>query len=311
MTFTLQQSAKDGLLPKEMAGEIFQRVTETSAIAKIAGRTDMSIQGSRFLIDTGKVEADVVKEGAAKPVSDFSLSYVETTPLKAAVIVDWTKEFRLANPAGVMDRIQEKLVEAINEQIDAAVLYGKSVKSQASIPNVTFLNQTKNRVVLGTAKKPEGGLTADIFAGYDAVLNGGNDFTGFVADPRLRSQLFSATDVNGRPVYQTTPDLRDSMGSLLGLPVSYAKSVSGRYGRAGADTGVRAFGGDFQNNLKFGFIEDISIRMSDQATVDNVSLWQTNKEAALAEAIFGFVIKDVNAFAAYTATADKPANPAG
>lgn len=311
MTLTLDKASKDGLLPKEMAGEIFDRVTETSAIAKIAGRTDMSIQGSRFLIDTGKVEADVVAEGKAKPVSDFSLSYVETTPLKAAVIVDWTKEFRLANPAGVMDRIQGKLVEAINEQIDAAVLYGMSVKSKAKIPNVTFLNQTKNRVVLGAAKKTEGGLTADIFAGYDAVLNGGHDFTGFVADPRLRSQLFSATDVNGRPVYQATPDLRDSMGSLLGLPVSYAKSVSGRYGRAGADTGVRAFGGDFQNNLKFGFIEDINIKMSDQATVDGVSLWQTNKEAALVEAIFGFVIKDVNAFAAYTAADDKPATPAG
>ena len=299
MTFTLQDAVGNGLLPKELSGEIFKRVTETSAIAKIAGRTDLSIQGNRFLIDTGKVEADVVAEGAAKPVDGFSLSYVETTPLKAAVIVDWTKEFRLANPAGVMERIQEKLVEAINEQIDAAVLYGKSVKSKADIPNVKFLNQTTNRVELGTAEQNAGGLTADIFSGYDNVLEGGYDFTGFVADPRLRSKLFSATDANGRPVYQATPDLRDNFGNLLGLPVSYSKSVSGRYGRAGTDTGVRAFGGDFQNNLKFGFIEDINIKMSDQATVDGVSLWQTNKEAALVEAIFGYVINDVDAFAAY------------
>jgi len=303
VTINIKDIAAQGNLPKELSNEIFQRVSETSVIAKVAGKTDMTIQGNKFLIDSGKVEADIVEEGKPKPVSSFGLSYVEATPLKAAVIVDWTKEARLANPGGIMDRINDKLVEAINEQIDAAVLYGKSVKSKSQIPNLAYLNQATNRVELGTAAANAGGLSSDILAGYDLVTDAGKDFTGFIADPRFRSQLIGAVDVNGRPVYQSSVNLNDQMGSLFGLPVSYGKTVSGRYGIDNPDTNVRAFGGDFQNNLKFGFVEDINIKMTDSATVGGVSMFETNKEAALVEAIFGFVINDLDSFVAYETAA--------
>ena len=89
------------------------------------------------------------------------------------------------------------------------------------------------------------------------------------------------------------------MGSLLGLPVAYSKAVSGQYGVGNEDTKVRAFGGDFQGNLKFGFVDDIKIKMTDTATVGGISMWETNREAALVEAIFGFYIHDLNSFVAY------------
>ena len=299
MALDLATMAASGHLHPQMSAEVFTRVSESSVITKVAGRTDMAMSGNEFVIDTGKVRADIVPEGTAKPVDTYGLTFAAATPLKAAVIVDWTYEMRIANPHGVLDRLQTKLVEAINEQIDAAVLYGKSVKSGLQVPNLAYLNQTANRVELGTAAAAAGGLTTDVLAGYNAVVNGGKDFTGFVADPRLRSKLMGAVDLQGRPIYQAQVDLRDPMGSLLGLPVAYSKAVSGQYGVGNEDTKVRAFGGDFQGNLKFGFVDDIKIKMTDTATVGGISMWETNREAALVEAIFGFYIHDLNSFVAY------------
>ena len=299
MALNLSDIQAAGHLPPELSREVITRATEQSTIAQVAGRADMSIKGTEFVIDRGYVEADIVEEGKPKPVSDFGLNYVRAVPLKAAVIVDWTREARIANPGGVLDRIGDRLSEAIAQQIDAAVLYGKSVKSGADIDGLAHLNQTENRVELGTATAAKGGLTTDFLAGYSAVANEGHDFTGFVADPRLRSDLIGAVDAQGRPVFQSGVSLNASMGSLLGLPVAYGRAVSGRYGRTGADTGVRAFGGDFAGALKLGFVENVSIKTTDTATVGGVSMWETNREAALCEAIFSFVITDLDAFAAY------------
>lgn len=299
MALTLDSLRSQDVLPPVMAQEVFKRVAETSVIGQVAGRTDMTMNRGKYVIDAGVVEADVVEEGRAKPVSDVSLSYVEAVPLKAAVIVTWTKEMRRLNPGGVLDRIQEKLVEAINQQIDAAVIYGQSVKSKMAIPNVTYLNQSTNRVALGTATKAAGGLRADVLQGYDLVADGGYDFTGFIADPRARSIFASATDTAGRPLFDSGTTLGNTSTNILGLPAAFGKTVSGRYGINNPDTGVRMIGGDFANNLKFGFVDEISIDITNTASVDGVSMFQTNQEAALVEAIFSYVIRDVDAFAVY------------
>lgn len=306
MALNLNSLLEDGTLAPDLSQEIFSRVYEQSAAARLAKPAQMSIKGNTFLIDSGRVEADIVEEGQAKPVSNPTLGFVKATPIKAAVITTWTKEFRLANPARALDLLRDKLVEAINEQVDAAVFYGRKVKSKSDIDGVRFINETANRVTLGTAPVNEGGIARDIMAGYDLVLGSdkAQDFTAFAADPRFRSTTANAVDANGRPISTidlTNGGLNSQTGSLYGLPVAYSRSVSGRYGIGNPDTGVRAFGGDYGNALRLGFVEDISVKMTDVATVDGVSLWQTNQEAILAEAIFSYVV-DPEAFVAYETT---------
>ena len=299
MALSLSNMVADGKLAPELSNEVFDRVSNESAIAKVAGRTEVSIRGTEVLIDTGKLRAAIVEEGQPKPTDQFDLGLATIKPLKAAVIVPWTKETRLANPAGVLTRIKNKMVEAIHEQIDAAVMYGKSVKDNKQVPGLAYLNQTKTRVELGSTTKANGGLTGDVVAGYSALGDKAVDLTGFVADNSMRAQFLGATDLQGRPLYSDAVDLKSRMGNVLGLPVSYTPAVSGRYGTGNTDNGVRMFGGDFQKNLKFGFVEDINIKITDTAYVGGVSLWETNQEAALVEAIFGFYINDVNNFVAY------------
>lgn len=315
--FTLKGAqAISGLMPPEQAGEVFKQIRQDSVIAPLVGTVPMNINGTEFFIRTQLPEADIVEEAQAKPISKLGLSTRKVTPVKAATIVYWSREARLANPAGVLDQIQQDMSDAIRRQIDYAILYGKSAKSDATIPGVEYINQTTTRVELGTATQKQGGLSTDLITGYDKVVNSdaGYDFTGFVADPLLRTQLLSAVDLNGRPIYQNTvPDLSANMGNLLGLPVSYGRVVSGRV--AGhADTKVRAFGGDFKGNVKLGIVENISVSVSNEATIvdgsETIGLWQHNLEAALVECTFGWIINNKAAFVAYedkTPNAEKAA----
>lgn len=296
----LKDAIANGSLGPELSNEIFTRASETSVIARAAKRTDMAISGNTFLIDVGRPEAGIVEEGQRKPVSNTALGFVKAVPIKAAVITTWTKEFRKANPARAIDRVADNARQAVADQIDYAVIYGKDVRTDRPVAGLNPLNATTNRVTLGTATAAKGGLYTDMLAGYDLVTdNGDYDFTGFVADPRMRSTLAGAVDVNGRPIYTNGTNLRATSGDLFGLPVEYGRVVSGRAGNGKPDTGVRAFGGDFANALKFGFVEDISIKLTDSATIDGVSLWETNQEAALCEVIFSYVIVDQDAFVAY------------
>lgn len=303
--FKLDGQKASGLLPASLVGEIFAKAKKESVVAPLCGTVPMGINGTEYVIRTGHPEADIVKEAEAKPISTIGVSTKTVKPVKAATIVYWSKEARIANPGGVLDQIAEDMANAIRRQVDYAILYGKSAKSNADIPGVEHVSKTTTSVELGTAAANKGGLTTDFVDGYNKVLamDGDHDFTGFVADPLLRGALLGAVDVNGRPVYQTAgANLADPMGQFLGLPVTYGKVVSGRI--AGhEDTKVRAFGGDFAGGIKLGFVENITVSMSNEATIKDgsevISLWQNNLEAALVEAIFGWVIDDVNAFVAY------------
>lgn len=305
---TLSTLENTGILPKPMATEIIKKVTEDSVVQRLAGTTPMSITGTSIAVQTGQAQAGIVGEGEAKPITNAGLAVKTIKPIKAAAIVYWSKEARLANPVGYLDFLQEQLTGAITRAFDLAVLHGKNAINGQTIAGVEYLNQTTNRVKLGTTAKDAGGLATDMLSGYDLVTGGEKDFdfTGFAADKSFRSQLLGAVDVQGRPIYSNPLNFKDDLGTAFGLPVAYGRAVSGKIGAA-EDTKVRAFGGDFTNNLKYGFAENITFSRTDVASiVDNgqtINLWQNNMEAFLVEAIFGWVITDKDAFVAYEAKA--------
>ena len=306
---TLSALETQGVLPKPMAQEIIKKVNEDSVVQKLAGTIPMPITGSTIAVQTGQAQAGIVGEGEAKPVTNAGVSTKTIKPIKAATIVYWSKEARLANPLGYMDFLQEQLSGAITRAFDLAVLHGKNAINGQNISGVDFVNKTTKRVTLGTAKPADGGLSTDILSGYDKVVSDEKDFdfTGFAADKRLRTQLMGQVDLQGRPIYSNPLNLADGFGNLHGLPVAYGKAVGGKIGSA-ADTNVRAFGGDFTTNLRYGFAENITFSRTDVATIQDgattVHLWQQNMEAFLVEAIFGWVITDPDAFVAYEAKGD-------
>ncbi|AGK88147.1 putative head structural protein [Mycobacterium phage CASbig] len=209
------------------------------------------------------------------------------------------------NPAGLYTKLQGDLAYAIGRGIDLAVFHGKSPLTGSALQGIDTNNviaNTTNVDYLQTGSSP---LLDRFLDGYDLVsANTDVDFNGWAADPRYRARLLRSQayrDANGN-VDPTRINLAAATGDLLGLPVQFGKAVGGDLGAA-TDSKVRVVGGDF-SQLKYGFADEIRVKMSDTATLtDNtsptpqtVSMWQTNQIAILIEVTFGWLLGDKQAF---------------
>lgn len=181
----------------------------------------------------------------------------------------------------------------------------------ATGPFADYLAMTSKSVALGTAAQNVGGIWLDFVTGMEEIVDDDWDYTGTVADHRLQPKLLGATDTTGRPIFVETRDTGTGMamaGSLIGNPLAYSRSVSGKVRRqsTSTDTGLRAIGGDWSQTA-YGVGMDITVKISREATyIDEDggvhSAFQENLVLLLAEAYYGFVLGDSEAFVKFTGT---------
>ena len=299
-SLTLDSLKNTNIFPVEFSRKVFTKAVQDSVVKKLAGdQLALPLTGSSVAVQTSRPEAGVVGEAGMKPVTSLGLSSKILRPIKVAALIAWSEELAKADKVGLEGIIQQQLAGAITRAFDLAVLHGKSTNGQA-IPGVEFVNQTTKRIELGTTAQTKGGIAGDLIAGIKAVQDArlGYRVNGLAADDSLRLDLMAATDTNGRPIYQSSLDLTDDMGKVFGLPTAYGDVVSGQVG-TNADTKVRAIGGDW-SQLVYGFANEITFKYSNEASITDgtttTSLFQTNQEALLCEASFGWAIADANAF---------------
>lgn len=323
MSSPLQLAGLDSnLLPREVTGPIFDVAQEQSVVMQLGQRIPIGFGDTAIPTVTSRPEAGVVGlqsgdpsvdgseyygEGKKKPVSGYQYNVETIRPIKLSTIVVVSEEFQRTNPSGFYDQISGDLSYAIARAVDLAVLYGKSANNNATIPGVKFLTSTTQSVNLGTATKDDGGFYADLLSAARMVASAGPGYTpsAFAADDQFKYDALAAVDPFGRPLLQTgsTPSLTNNVDTLLGLPVVYGRSVSGRVGSNPTDSGVRAVLGDYRNQLRWGTALDVSMRASNQASIDMgdgnpVNLWQNNLTAMLVEIVFGWAVGSLEAFAA-------------
>lgn len=299
----------DALLPRTLTGPIFEKSVEQSAIMSLARRAPLAIDATTSIpIPLDVPTADWVGQGARKPLSSGGIDVKQMTAKKLAVLIPVAEEVVMTNAAGLWTQLQSDLPTAFARAFDAAAIHGKTMKG-ANGPFEDHLTETTHTVALGTASQTNGGIYADLVGGMEIVVDNDWDFTGFAADPRLKPKLMLATDANGRPIFvdTTTPGTNAaSAGTLVGEPLAYSRSVSGKHRRqsTSTDSGLRAIGGDW-SQAAFGVGMDITVRISKEATyVDEDggvhSAFQENLVLLLAEAYYGYVQGDPNAFVLYT-----------
>lgn len=301
------------LLPREIVGPIFSKAAESSAVMQRARQIPLALDAETTIpVPLDVPIADWISEGARKPIGTTGMDVRMMTGKKVACMVVCSEEVRRTNPAGLYEQLSNDLPTAIARAFDFATVHGKTVAGGPG-PFNDYLAATTNRVTLGTSTKAEGGIYADFVKGSAHVLDEGFDYNGVVADPRLRPMLQLATDLNGRPIYVDT--YQSGTGStvngatLNGDPISYSKGVSGKVNRQSTltDTGLRAIGGDW-SQVAYGVGMDITIKASTEATyVDEDgnahSAFQENLCLILAEAYYGMIVGDADAFVAYDGVA--------
>ncbi len=299
------------LLPRTITAPIFEKSVEASAVMQLARPAPLALDATTSVpIPMDVPVADWVGQAAKKPLSTGGVDVKQMQAKKVAVLIPVAMEVAKTNAGGLYDQLQKDLPTAFARAFDHATIHGKTMKGAAG-PFTEYLAATTNSVALGTATQAQGGIWADFVNGMAEVVDSDWDYTGTVADHRLKPSLLLATDTTGRPILVDTQTPGTNMaaaGTLIGEPLAYSRSVSGKQRRqsTSTDTGLRAIGGDW-SQAAYGVGMDITVRISDQATyVDEEggvhSAFQENLVLILAEAYYGFVLGDVDAFVKFTGT---------
>lgn len=309
------------MLPKEITGDIFAKVAEDASLLSLGQQIRVSMGENVIRYGGTDPEAGQVgvgtafdqREGYAKPISGFAFGEEKSfSPIKLATIVTVSDEFVTVNPEGLYSELAPKLSAAVGRAAELAAFHNRSALTGGAL-----VGTAANGSVVGSIPAAHI-LTLDlaqnivdqILAGYDLVVEDEDknfDFTGFAAHPQFRSKLAQARDREGNLAFtanggslgltQGPVSLRASLGELLGLPVAFGRAVSGKIGNY-TGTDVRLIGGDF-SQFAYGFADGIKLKVSDQAVVRGVSMWETNQVAILAECTFGWYVNDPNAFVAW------------
>ncbi|MEU1778108.1 phage major capsid protein [Streptomyces abikoensis] len=299
-------------LPPTIVAPIFAKSMESSAVMSLARRVPLSMSASTAVpVPLDVPTADWVDVGGRKPLSTGGVAIKQMTGKKIAVLIPVSMEVVESNAAGLWTQLQNDLPTAFARAFDMAAIHGRSMKG-ATGPFTDYLAATSKEVVLGTTGQSTGGIWTDLVNGMETVINDDWDFTGFVADHRLKPKLLKATSTQGELIFveTTVPGTGAALaGTLIGEPVAYSRSVSGKQRRqsTSVDSGLRAIGGDW-SQCAYGVGMDISVKISREATYideDNGihSAFQENLVLLLAEAHYGFVLGENEAFVRYVATA--------
>jgi HK97 family phage major capsid protein len=282
-----------GFLNAEQSGPIFDEAYRTSVVQQLTRRVPLGINGQEIPITTSKPVAGWVAEAGQKPATKGAMSLKTMTPKKLAAIAVVSAEVVRANPGGYVNELRPQLAEAFAVAFDAAALHGTST------PFTTYIDQTtQTDVELGTATAANGSVYADLNSGLKTLVDDGKRLTGFAFDTTAEPLFNAAVDTTGRPLFVDSPTVDNAAvvrsGRVLGRPAFMGEGV-------GSGTTV-GYGGDWSQAV-WGVVGGISYDVSTEATVTIngalTSLWEHNLLAVRAEAEYGWLVNDVDAFVTY------------
>jgi HK97 family phage major capsid protein len=282
-----------GFLDADQSGPIFDQARRTSVAQMLARKVPLGINGQEIPITSSKPVAGWVAEAGQKPATKGTMSLKTMTPKKLAAIAVVSAEVVRANPGGYVDSLRPDLAEAFAIAFDSAALHGTAT------PFTTYIDQTtQTDIEIGTAAASAGGVYSDLNAGLKALVDDGKRLTGFAFDVKAEPLFNASVDTTGRPLFVDSPTIETSAtvqaGRVLGRPAFMGEGVA-----AGTTVG---YGGDW-TQAAWGVVGGISYDVSTEATVTIngvlTSLWEHNLLAVRAEAEYGWLVNDVDAFVTF------------
>lgn len=312
-------------LPKNVVGDIFSKAQDQSIMLQLGRRIPIGINENilttpDFFPEAGQVGGTTLasREGEEKPIQGVSYGTTRSfSPIKLAVVVTVSEEYARENVDALYTQLSGALSGAVARAADLAVFHNRDAITGSALVGTTsnsYINATTNESTIDFADvSAPNDVIEQIIEGVELVENEVDgstpknfQCTAFAADKSMRTKLARVRlgDGYGSPMFGNTfpntgasIDLNGSTQQLMGLPIVYGRSVKGALGAYAGST-ARMFTGDW-SQVAWGFADEIRVKVSDEATVGGVSMWQTNQIAVLAEATFGWVVNDPEAFTRY------------
>lgn len=266
-------------LPAEVSTEIWQQTRARSVVQALSRPIDLPAGGVQIPVITERPKAQWVKETEEKPVSRPAFDNKFIKGYKMAVIVPFSNEFR-RDMTALYNAVVADLPYALAEKFDRTALGfepapGDDFDTLAAAPELEVKTFSDYSKALGVVAENDGDITA-----WALGARGEIDAMNFV-------------DNAGRPMLLTDVRTQGSIGQILARPVFKSKNAT--------DPAANVIGiaGEWESTT-YGVVEDITLRISDQATINDngtlINLWQSNMFAVLAEFEVGFAVRDPKRF---------------
>lgn len=284
--------ASNGLvaLPKEISQEIWQKANATSVVQALSPQTELPAGGIDIPIITSKPEAEWVGETDEHGVSKASFGSKTIRGYKMSVTLPFSNEFR---------RDYTALYSALVEELPAALArkFDRTALGFSTSPGTGF-------DTLATATEVTLADTYDSWLDALSVVaenDEGYDLTGWALSPAGEIAALRAKDGEGNALLIKDAALQGSIGRILARDVFKSANAGGTVNTKK----VLGIAGDWAST-RWGAVEGISIRTSDQATLNidgtPVNLWQRDMFAVRAQFEVGFAVRDPKRFVKLTKT---------
>lgn len=287
-------------LPEAFASQVWRDAQEASAVARLASPITLPGNGLTIPLMTGDVTADWVDETDEKPVSRPTFSSKTIRGYTMAVIVPVSNQFR-RDAANLYAELARSLPGALAAKLDETVFGGTAPGSNFDV----LTGATAQGI--GKPSSPTADLTpAEGFLDVvDAVEAANGVVDGWALAPQGKAIARRANDRQGLPLLMESFG-QSNVSQILGAPVYTNRNL---YKSADNQVG---YAGEFKGNLFLGFVEGVSISISDQASIADgtttidvdgtnsievpnvINLWQRNMFAVRAEFEVGVAVRDLD-----------------
>ena len=281
-------SAFAGFIKPAQAQNYFEKARYASSVMQLARQVPLGASGQEIIVPTGKATAGWVSEGQKKPTTETSIGVKGFTPHKIAAISVVSAEVVRANPGNYMTLLQDEIAQSFAEAFDAAALHGDG-------PFAASVSDTTKSVSLAPSAYD------GVVGALDVLAKDGKKLNGFAFDRVVEATFLGEKDGVDRPLFVDTPLENTASAVTPGRIIGRSSFL----GDGVAKDDVVGFAGDW-SQLVWGTVGGIKFDVSTQATVtldgSLVSLFENNLVAIRAEAEYGLLINDVEAFVSITGT---------
>ena len=294
-----------GFINPDRAQAYFEEARKRSVVQQLVRQIPLGAAGAEIPYSTSKATASWVSEAGKKPTSESGIALATITPKKIAAISVVSAEVVRANPGNYMEILRADIAEAFAIAFDAAAIHGTNTPFG---PNSYIAATTRDKVEVGTTATTAGGVFGDLNLVLKELVDNTKRLTGFAFDRKAEPVLNGATDSIGRPLFidGTLTDVASVItpGRVMGRPAYLGDGIATDIVAGTPNTGgIIGFGGDWSKAV-WGVVGGITYDVSTEATVtlgtDLVSLWEHNLVAIRAEAEYGWLLQDKDAFVALT-----------
>jgi HK97 family phage major capsid protein len=257
----INRERAEALIQEQLVNTIFQDSPKESVFMGLARKLpNMTSKQTRIpVLDVLPMAYWVNGDTGYKQTSQQAWDNVYLTAAELAVIVPIPEAVLDDASFDIMGEVQPRIVEAIGQRVDSAIIFGENRPSEWQNDIITLARQAGNNVPPGST------AMFDLIMGENGVLakieDDGYMSTGALASMGMRSKLRGLKGTDGSPIFMTSMQ-GATQYALDGSPMYFP--TNGSFNKAIAQLIV----GDFSQAV-YAIRQDITVKLLDQGVIQD------------------------------------------